>query len=98
MRIWITSFLVLFAIAELYQWMSHFTLPLPTFILGGALLAIASNYSKVSNWFQDTDAEPPVIDSANSPIPPHLRQSQSKPVFQVPRSISFTINRSGKAD
>ncbi len=46
MRVWLASFLLLFAIAEVYQWAKHFTLPLPIFILGGAFLAIVSNYDK----------------------------------------------------
>ena len=46
MRVWLASFLLLFAIAEVYQWAKHFTLPLPIFILGGTFLAIVSNYDK----------------------------------------------------
>nr|WP_290222334.1 hypothetical protein [Trichocoleus desertorum] len=50
MKIWATTFVVLFGLVELYQWVQHFnwtiTLPLPVFILGGAALAIASNYDK----------------------------------------------------
>jgi hypothetical protein len=46
MKFWMTSFVVLFGLAELFQWVRHFTLPLPIFILGGAFLAIASNYDK----------------------------------------------------
>jgi hypothetical protein len=99
MRFWITSFLVLFGMAELFQWVKHFTVPLPMFILGGAILAIASNYNKLVSWpFEDSAAEPPLMDSANSPNSRHLNQSQSKPVIQLPRPISFTINRSGKPD
>jgi hypothetical protein len=46
MKIWIGSFFVLFAIAELFQWLKGFTLPMPVYIVGGALLAIASNYDR----------------------------------------------------
>lgn len=50
MKVWATSFIVLFGLVELYQWVRHLhfgvDLPLPVFILGGALLAIASNYDK----------------------------------------------------
>ncbi|NEO41104.1 MAG: hypothetical protein F6J90_34200 [Moorea sp. SIOASIH] len=35
---------------EIYQWVRHVTLPLPVFILAGALLAIASNYGKHPGW------------------------------------------------
>jgi len=46
MKVWLASFILLFAIAEVYQWAKYFTLPLPIFILGGAFLAIISNYDK----------------------------------------------------
>jgi len=90
MRIWLACFGVLFAIAELYQWMKHLTLPLPIYILGGAFLAIASNYNKLRGWQKlDSTAEPPpVIPSVQ---PSELSQSLLAP--QPPRSISFTIRR-----
>ncbi len=47
MKIWLACFGVLFAIAELYQWMKHLTLPLPINILAGVGLAIASNHNKL---------------------------------------------------
>lgn len=50
MKIWATSFVVLFGLAELYQWLKHLSLPLPFFILSGALLAIVSNSDKVAGW------------------------------------------------
>lgn len=50
MRVWFASFLLLFALAQLFNWMKHLSLPLPVFILGGLLLAIASNYNKRSGW------------------------------------------------
>jgi len=46
MRIWIVSFLVLFALVQFYQWAKGFISPLPIYVLGGAFLAIASNYEK----------------------------------------------------
>uniref|UniRef100_A0ACD5GZN9 Uncharacterized protein n=1 Tax=Desertifilum tharense IPPAS B-1220 TaxID=1781255 RepID=A0ACD5GZN9_9CYAN len=47
MQVWIASFILLFALAELFQWLKDFTLPLPIFILGGVFLAIASNSEKI---------------------------------------------------
>lgn len=47
MRIWLACFLVLFALAELFDWIKEFNLPLPIYILGGAFLAVASNYDKL---------------------------------------------------
>ncbi|MBV8883244.1 MAG: hypothetical protein JO235_04490 [Chroococcidiopsidaceae cyanobacterium CP_BM_RX_35] len=87
MRIWLTCFGVLFAIAEFCQWVQHLTLPLPVYILGGALLAIASNYNKRTKlpW---QDELPTVIAAVT---PPNLPQPTPAP--QPPQSISFTIHR-----
>jgi hypothetical protein len=84
---------------ELYQWMKHFTLPLPVFILAGALLAIASNYGKYGSWpFQasvQSDANrvqpPPLGGFTNPPNWSNLNQSSATPLPKPARSISFTI-------
>ena len=47
MRIWLACFFVLFALAELFDWVKELSLPLPIYILGGAFLAIASNYNRL---------------------------------------------------
>jgi hypothetical protein len=102
MRVWIASFLVLFGIAELYQWAKHLTLPLPVYVLGGAFLAIASNYDKIPGFpFQRSneqtaaikDSTPPVIPEPNAASFSPLAQSQSK---LDDRSISFKIDRLGE--
>ncbi len=94
MKVWIASFLVLFAIAELYQWAKHFTLPLPVYILGGAFLAIASNYEGWASLpFQATEkqseaiAPPPAPQDTPSQFPPTPATGRST------SSISFTIER-----
>lgn len=101
MRVWITSFLVLFGMAELHQWMKNFTLPLPAFILAGALLAIASNYGKYAGWsFQqqpgqsdaNRDQIPPVAGFTNASNWTNLNQSSVMPLPKLPRSISFIIH------
>ncbi len=51
MKVWLSCFLVLFAIAGLYQWAQHVTLPLPFYILCGAVLAVASNANKRLGFF-----------------------------------------------
>ena len=106
MRVWITSVLVLFGMVELYQWMKHFTLPLPVFILAGALLAIASNYGKYGGWpFQasvQSDANrvqtPPVGGFTNPPNWSNLNQSSATPLPKPDRSISFTISSSAQEE
>lgn len=50
MRVWFASFLLLFVLAQLWDWMRHLSLPLPVFIAGGLCLAVASNYNKRSGW------------------------------------------------
>ncbi|MDJ0673784.1 MAG: hypothetical protein QNJ36_00050 [Calothrix sp. MO_167.B42] len=47
MRVWITCFVVLFVLVQLFDWVKQISLPLPICILGGALLAVASNYEKM---------------------------------------------------
>jgi hypothetical protein len=100
MKVWITSVVVLFWMVETYQWMRHFTLPLPVFILGGALLAIASNYGKYAGWsFQQPDqAEPNRVKTSHlgdftSTNWPNLNRSSSSSMPQLARPISFTISR-----
>lgn len=91
MRIWLTCFGMLFTIAELYQWAKDLSLPLPIYILGGAFLAIASNYNKRSGLFQSSPESPSAINSANSPSWDNLSPSQ-----QPSKPISFTIKRSSE--
>ncbi len=103
MRVWIFSFLVLLGMVELYQWMKDFSIPLPVFIVGGALLAIASNYSKYAGWsFEEqpdasgvnNNLSKQTIDSfSNSPNLGQLHESTSNRVVQPTRSISFSISR-----
>lgn len=64
MRIWLACFFVLFALAELFDWMQQLTLPMPIYILGGAFLAIASNYNKrFGSFFGNSSAERASINS-----------------------------------
>jgi len=51
MKIWFICFVVLFAASQLFDWVQQFTLPLPIYILGGAFLAVASNYEKLFGSF-----------------------------------------------
>lgn len=58
MKVWLACFLVLFALAELFDWLQEFNLPLPIYILGGAFLAVASNYDKIiGSYFDDPSME-----------------------------------------
>ncbi|MBD2295279.1 hypothetical protein H6G06_17805 [Anabaena sphaerica FACHB-251] len=58
MRVWLACFFVLFALAEFFDWVKELSLPLPIYILGGAFLAVASNYDKiVGSYFSEVQAE-----------------------------------------
>ncbi|MEH2247560.1 hypothetical protein [Nostoc sp.] len=58
MKVWLACFLVLFALAELFDWLQEFNLPLPIYILGGAFLAVASNYEQIfGSYFADPSIE-----------------------------------------
>ncbi|MGB3203872.1 MAG: hypothetical protein WBB28_02655, partial [Crinalium sp.] len=104
MKVWIASFVVLFAIAEFYQWLLHFTLPLPIYILGGAFLAIASNYDRSSGFpFLKSDEQPTTIPNpidltsgmptVNSSTNPQINQSNFNPASPPSRPVSFTIRK-----
>ncbi len=78
MRIWLACFFVLFALAQFFDWLKQFSLPLPIYILGGAFLAVASNYNKIIGSYVEgaTDVtiepvvQPPQLDSHFQPISP----------------------------
>jgi hypothetical protein len=58
MRVWLACIVVLFALAEFFEWLQKFTFPLPIYILGGAFLAIASNYDKIiGSYFTNATLE-----------------------------------------
>lgn len=99
MRVWMTSFLVLFGMAELYQWVEHFTLPLPVYILGGAFLAIASNYEhKAGFFFPEPDDQ--LTDRSGQATPPNFsfpsqsHSSLAKQFNSQAQPVSFTIRQS----
>ncbi|NEP68680.1 MULTISPECIES: hypothetical protein [Moorena] len=104
-RIWIASVLVFFVMVEIYQWVRHVTLPLPVFILAGALLAIASNYGKHPGWIfrqpsfpSDSSDANPSQGSQDQDIANTAKLNATKqslfPTLPLPqKSISFIINR-----
>ncbi len=51
MKVWLSCFIGLFAIAEFYQWAQQVSIPLPFYIFGGAVLAVASNTDKRLGFF-----------------------------------------------
>jgi hypothetical protein len=58
MRVWLACFFILFALAELFDWLKQLSLPLPIYILAGAFLAIVSNYDQIIGYyFSEVQAE-----------------------------------------
>ncbi len=86
MKVWLVCFFVLFALAEFFKWLRGFSVPLPIYILGGALLAVASNYDKIlPSYFRNTPVitpgEVPKLESAVNSTPISL--SISTPVSDI---------------
>jgi hypothetical protein len=82
MKVWLGCFLVLFAVAELFDWVKDLSLPLPIYILGGAFLAVASNYNRLigSYWNTETELNQKLADIQIQPNPGiDLEQSLKKP-------------------
>ena len=46
LKAWLVGVGILFVLAEFTIWLKQFILPLPVYIIGGAFLAIASNYEQ----------------------------------------------------
>ncbi|MBK1987149.1 hypothetical protein A0J48_006290 [Sphaerospermopsis aphanizomenoides BCCUSP55] len=74
MRVWLVCFFVLFALAQFFDWVKEVSLPLPVYILGGAFLAVASNYDKIvgsylSNVTAEIVPEPTQLDAATQSTP-----------------------------
>jgi hypothetical protein len=82
MKVWLGCFLVLFAVAELFDWVKDLSLPLPIYILGGAFLAVASNYNRLigSSGNTETELNQKLADIQIQPNPGiDLEQSLKKP-------------------
>lgn len=80
MKLWLVCFLVLFFGAEAVQWFSHLPwmsgveLSLPLTVMGGIVLAIASNHGALFGRDRPTFGPPPAQPETpplpNSPLPP----------------------------
>lgn len=94
MQLWLTSFILLFGAVEFWQWVQQASLPMPIFVLGGAFLAIASNYGKLSMPFRLDDK----LNSSSNPVtspqatpavsPTNLQKSSVRP-----SPVSFEIEK-----
>ncbi|MEA5571621.1 hypothetical protein [Calothrix sp. UHCC 0171] len=104
MRIWFACFLLLFVLAELFDWVKDFTLPLPIYILGGAFLAVVSNYDKlvgsylhdssnlIRDVIRDTIPEQVQLDSSFSTHQQATLSTSSTPESTLPQ-VNHQINQ-----
>ncbi len=91
-------FVLFFGLSQLFGWMRQFNLPLPIFILGGAFLAIASNFDKRAGLpfsLLDEVLAPPAKEIKESvPASEVIQPAQSQPVTpQSQKPVSFTIRK-----
>ena len=62
LKAWLFGVGILFVLAEFSIWLKQFMLPLPIYVLGGAFLAIASNYeSGIMGLFRQDSATSDVL-------------------------------------
>ncbi|WAL60168.1 hypothetical protein [Thermocoleostomius sinensis] len=81
MQVWIVCCLAFFGAAELYQWLQGVTLPMPVFVITGALLAVASNANKVLPKQTQWQAMPPAAPPKSTPA---IDQPSAHPAFPPP--------------
>ncbi|MUG95040.1 hypothetical protein F7734_22810 [Scytonema sp. UIC 10036] len=95
MRVWLACFLVLFALAEFFDWIKEFQLPLPIYILGGAFLAVASNYDKLfESYFSHAIGEA----TLEQPPQPHLDSSLEEYPYSISPKNSPALQNSQKSE
>ena len=66
MKVWLACFLVLFAVAELFDWVQEVSFPLPIYILGGVFLAVISNYNELIGSYMGDSSDNSVMRSQES--------------------------------
>lgn len=99
MQLWLTSFIVLFGAMEFWQWVQQAPLPMPVFLMGGALLAIASNYGKSNLPFHldpqalDPQTKQATATQASQAVIPAHPQKPSVNSSVRPSPISFEIQK-----
>ncbi len=96
MQLWLTIFILLFGAVEFWQWVQPTSLPMPIFLMGGALLAIASNYTKISMplHLDEKSSESPLKPIAPTQAQPNQSVSSAipkKPSVRPP--VSFEIQK-----
>lgn len=77
-KAWLFGVGILFVLTEFTLWLKQFILPLPIYILGGALLAIASNYEQglIAMFRQQNTSDHNVITQSATLVEPTNVSSQ----------------------
>ncbi|MEM8673091.1 MAG: hypothetical protein AAGF83_04375 [Cyanobacteria bacterium P01_G01_bin.67] len=79
LKAWLFGVGILFVLAEFSIWLKQFMLPLPIYILGGALLAIASNYeSGLIALFRQQDSLNPEVLTQTATLVEQTKALESK--------------------
>jgi hypothetical protein len=90
MRVWATSFFVLFGLIEIIQWAQGLQVPFAAYVMIGALLAIASNADKWTPLLPKSTAPSPTA-SAPSVDSPSLDEHPA--LISMPTSTPTTEPR-----
>lgn len=83
MQVWIVCFVVFFVAAELYQWLQGMTLPLPVWIIAGALLAVASN---ARLFYEQTAQREAAFQPVQQPVESDISVAVSSPPTALPQT------------
>ncbi|MGD1874585.1 MAG: hypothetical protein ACFB02_16220 [Mastigocoleus sp.] len=87
MKVWLACFLILFALAELFDWIQEFSFPLPIYILGGLFLAVASNYNELIGSYMSNYSDDPVVESSE-PLQLNLAtQTEHNIPTEIPQTL-----------
>jgi hypothetical protein len=95
-KVWLVSCGIFFLAVEVLQWAQEWVVPLPLYIIGGSILAIASNTDKgITTVFQQSQDNPVDVPSPprKSPLPPKLAQPQRPISFKIKQPKSEAIEK-----
>jgi hypothetical protein len=92
-QFWIAIFFIFLAVAQLYQSIKDINLPLPVYLILGAMLAVASNAQQQLSFIPAAQTTPPEI-SASDPLlslslPTEIASEDNKPVDSNASSMTF---------
>lgn len=93
LKAWLVSVGILFVLAEFSIWLKQFMLPLPIYVLGGAFLAIASNYEKgIIAMFRQPEE---LATDALSQTATIIKEAQALEEQKIPANLPETRQQTG---